>query len=237
MTDSVQSETRSMTDRLADPFPTTVVQWLPKSKQPNSQGRVAAVPYVDVHAVKDRLDHVLGEAGWYTRLRPIADGVLRCRLVCSIDGNWIAKESIGSATKDDLGQSFKAAEADAIKRAAALFGVARYLAFLPRAWLLFDTERKVITERPELPDWACPGGSGRPPVSIVAAKPSAALRDELSRLFHSAGSMPAIGAIRLAVKYAVAHGKLRPSDLDHVATVDANAVARVQTAQQAGQPK
>jgi hypothetical protein len=85
-------------------------------------------PYVTARTVMNRLDEVLGPAGWWDEFVPGANSVL-CKLsVCLPDGHVLTKSDAGGyAGMSDQGDDDKSGYSDAFKRAAVKLGVGRYL--------------------------------------------------------------------------------------------------------------
>jgi hypothetical protein len=105
---------------LAAPFPGACIGYLPNRLGANSQW-AAVFPYVDVTAIQDRLDLVVGPDRWTHDVTPIDGVTLGCRLRLYD----VAHSEIGQGT-DRWSQS-----ANAFKRCARHFGVGRYLTQLP----------------------------------------------------------------------------------------------------------
>ncbi len=84
--------------------------------------------YVTARTVANRLDEVLGPAGWWDHYIPIDHGAI-CQLSIRLpDGSVLTKEDAGGdATMNDAGDNEKAGISDAFKRAANKFGIGRYL--------------------------------------------------------------------------------------------------------------
>ena len=147
---------------LAEPFDPSQLKCKPGVIQGN---RALAMPYVDARDVADRLDQVLGLDGWQDDFEQLPDGALLCRLQVKVGGAWITRCGVGSPSEQpDAGDRKKAAESDALKRAAVKFGVGRYLYRLPKSWLGWDPARRLFTQRPTLPPWAVPKALSRPAV-------------------------------------------------------------------------
>ena len=145
---------------LAAPFDPTLVKCKPGVIQGN---RALAMPYLDARAVADRLDQVLGIGGWQDDYEQLPDGALLCRLRVKIGGEWITRCGVGSPSdQPDAGDRKKAAESDALKRAAVKFGVGRYLYRLPKTWLGWDPSRRQFTQRLPLPPPAVSKALTRP---------------------------------------------------------------------------
>jgi hypothetical protein len=154
------SDTRTVWEKLADPFPQSEVEFKPSKVSGN---RTLALCYLTARAVEDRLDDVVGPANWRDEYRDIEGGSVECRLFIRADGEWLCKVDVGSPSEQpDAGDRTKAAYSDALKRAAVKWGIGRYLYFLEQSWCDYDPTKKRIVEEPRLPAWALPGGSGRP---------------------------------------------------------------------------
>lgn len=211
--------------RLAAPFPAAALGWLPLAKEPYRDGTMPVAAYLDGRAVADRLDEALGVGGWEDAYDPLPTGCVRCRLRCRVGpgGEWVAKEDVGGPSDQaDPGDKTKAAFTDALKRAAAKFGVGRYLAALPRYRVRWDADRKRMAAAPELPAWAVPA-----PPAAPDARGSAELARLLARQLDQAADAGAVRVGRLAVERATAEGLLLPADLAAVVAAGKRAAGRV----------
>ena len=101
---------------LAAPFPGACIGYLPNRLGANSQW-AAVFPYVDVTAIQDRLDLVVGPDRWSHEVSAVDGTTLGCRLHLY----EVAHSEIGQGT-DRWSQS-----ANAFKRCARHFGIGRYL--------------------------------------------------------------------------------------------------------------
>jgi hypothetical protein len=152
--------TNQITERLAEPFPAAEVGWKPQSVKGN---RAMAIAYIDARNVMDRLDEVVGVAGWQDRYESLPDGSVVCRLTVEIDGKRITKTDVGSPSEQpDGGDRMKAAFSDALKRAAVKFGIGRYLYSLDSIWCDYDPLKRQFVQKPQLPAWALPSAK-KPP--------------------------------------------------------------------------
>src|SRR4051812_131940 len=130
MSDHNSDEIARITAALLAPFDPREVKHKPQAV---NGARALALAYVDARVVQDRLDQVLGVAGWTDDYERLPDGNVVCRLRCRIAGEWIQKTDVGEESEQpDGGDRAKAAYSDALKRAAVKFGVGRYLYRLPR---------------------------------------------------------------------------------------------------------
>lgn len=112
-----------MTDVTFDtPFPAEEI------KQRDGRGGMK-YSYVDARCVHQRLDDVVGTAGWQTTYRLIDPGsyAIECTLQVRIDGEWITKTDVGYPNSERDEEPLKSAYSDATKRAAVQFGIGRHL--------------------------------------------------------------------------------------------------------------
>jgi hypothetical protein len=179
-------EVEALTQALLAPFDVEAVKFKPAVV---SGTRALALPYVDARAIQDRLDEVLGVAGWQDEYEFLPDGSVVCRLRLRLGDEWITKMDVGGPSEQpDEGDRRKAAVSDALKRAAVKFGVGRYLYRLPQQWVDYDPQKKTFARRPTLPPSALPAPKRAAKVERAngaAAKPAAA-PDEPVRLAQRA---------------------------------------------------
>ena len=131
---------------LKKPFPVNVLKWriLRRSRDGNS-AIVAA--YLNARDVMKRLDEVCGIDGWQRR-HPYAGC---CEIGIRFGDEWVWK-SDGAGETSIEGE--KGQFSDSFKRAAAVWGVGRYLYYLP------NESVPIINGSftpPQLPRWAIPG--------------------------------------------------------------------------------
>ena len=152
---------------LAEPFEPNEVKCKPVAVNGN---RALAIHYVDARVVMDRLDEVLGVAGWQDSYEFLPDGSCLCKLRLRIGEQWITRMDVGGESEQqDEGDRRKSAVSDALKRAAVKFAVGRYLYRLPQTWVDYDPQKKAIVTPPRLPAWALPGA--KKPQAKKAADP------------------------------------------------------------------
>lgn len=159
-------DSRSLMHALSEPFDPSEVKFKPQ----NVKGtRALALAYVDVRAIQDRLDDVMGVDGWQDEYSVLADMSVVCKLRLRIGRRWITRMDVGSQSEQpDSGDRMKAAFSDALKRAAVKFGLGRYLYRLPPQWVDYDPIKKVLTT-PKLPPFALPSVRPRAAATVPAA--------------------------------------------------------------------
>jgi len=129
-------------EQLRKPFHPSHVTWKPGSVN-EGQTRALALSYGDLRAYQNRLDEVCG-IDWSVTYTPWGD-----RIVCHLTIQGITRSSTGepdsqSERSEITGTS---AEAQAFKRACAMFGLGRYLYQMPTVWVEYDPEEKQFTDR------------------------------------------------------------------------------------------
>lgn len=123
--------------RLRAPFAPGEVRWRVGAISDSGE-QCQAIPYVDLRRYQERLDAVCGPA-WQVRYEPWGE-----RLICTLTIHGVSRASIGEveAGGEELGG--KAAEAQAFRRACALFGLGAYLDQLPAVWVAYDAQARRI---------------------------------------------------------------------------------------------
>lgn len=133
--------------RLSAPFHPSKITWKPqavtKQKEKDTPIKALAVAYADLRAYQDRLDDVCG-LDWSVSYTPWGD-----RIICHVTVNGITRSSTGEASSDSERSEIAgtAAEAQAFKRACAMFGLGRYLYNLPTLWVEYEAEHKRFTDK------------------------------------------------------------------------------------------
>jgi hypothetical protein len=218
--------TKGIEAALAAFFEPAEIRWKPQAVSGN---RAAAVAYVDVRAVQQRLDDAVGVANWTTDYDVLPSGDVVCRLRVRFGEDWVQKADVGNPSQQpDDGDKLKAAFSDSLKRAAVAFGVGRYLYRLPAQWVDYDAQKRKFARPPQLPDWAVPKGKQQPrakaePRPEPRAEPpkqeppslaATITRDEATQLFQLANGR-ACPIARVLARYAV--GGLGQLPSDHLA--------------------
>ncbi|HKR85195.1 MAG TPA: Rad52/Rad22 family DNA repair protein, partial [Terriglobales bacterium] len=149
---------------LAVPFAPSLIEWrVTNTTKDKARGQV--IPYADQRAYIDRLTALVTPAGWTRKYsvhtsanferskdqKTIAKVLVTCELTIFGIGSHSAT---GEAWSDDENAS-TSAEAQAFKRAAACFGLGRYLYYFRGIWVDLDAHKRP-KKLPKLPLWATP---------------------------------------------------------------------------------
>ena len=140
----------AMLQQLKNPFDIKFVKYRIGAQNKN---KTKAIPlfYTNSREIQKRLDDVCGIAGWSSKMISTDKGII-CELSIKMpDGSWITRSDGGEYSKIS---SFKGGCSDALKRAAAQFGIGRYLYYIPNTWQ--EIENGQFKSRPEMPKWAYP---------------------------------------------------------------------------------
>jgi hypothetical protein len=125
-------------DKLASPFPPSLVSWRVGSMNKEKTSGMA-LAYIDARDVMRRLDDVCGPGGWQARY-PHANGKTICEIGLRIGDEWVWKAN--GAGDTDI-EAEKGAISDAFKRAAVMWGVGRYLYDLPSPWVKVNQFKQI----------------------------------------------------------------------------------------------
>lgn len=150
----------SITDLLKEPFDEKVIHWRvgatnvdKQSGKPKWGDKFLGVPlaYIDARDAMKRFDDVCGD-NWQCDY-PF-EGC--CRIGVKIDGEWLWRSNGAGETEVE---AEKGRYSDAFKRAGVLWGVGRYLYYLPNEWVEIERAGNSwkIKAQPKLPQWALPG--------------------------------------------------------------------------------
>ena len=232
--------------KLSAPFEKQDVKWRVTAISKDKK-KGLAVPYATPRAYAARLNDVLTPAGWsclydtqtmtgLSRLvpgstTPVSTGKVIAVATLEIYG-ISSKSSMGEMWADDNNATTRA-EAQALKRAAAMFGLGKYFYDLQEAgldfWVAVD-EFKQPLKVPELPAWATPeghsqaqqrgtqqlrqgtGGTSQAPATTVQAvsqtAPQREFEEEKSALTRSLGQ-PLFASIVSAVNRMAEAGQVK----------------------------
>ena len=139
--------------QLKNPFPVDQIKWrLGATNQEKTKG--IALAYIDSRDVQKRLDDVLGISNWRDYLDRV-DGGFVSGIEIRIGDEWIRRSD---AAGDTRVEPLKGGASDSFKRAAAKWGVGRYLYYMPNIWVEIKPVGKIyaIKEKPNIPKWAYP---------------------------------------------------------------------------------
>lgn len=135
--------TRDILEALSEPFPEDAIEWKPQAFS-QDRTRALAVPYITSRHIMDRLDEAVGPANWEYWPNELRRGI---RGELTIFG--VTKCDIGFIEGDN-DAAIKGSSSDALKRAAVLFGIGRYLYSTDANWYGWDDRKKQFTEQPKL---------------------------------------------------------------------------------------
>lgn len=180
MLDPTSGEIEDLRRALCNPFDPAELEWKPANMKQGTT-KSPALAYLTARAVMDRLDRVLGPAGWATEYRELRLGdavAVECALSIRFPGTpgWVTRRDVCEPSNIE---GVKGAYSGALKRAAVQFGVGRYLYWLDSPWVDLDQRQRIPSSAiaklaKSLPTWALPGGSGHPGqdiAPIVEAEP------------------------------------------------------------------
>ena len=128
-------------DELRKPFDPSHVTWKPGAVKGD---RALALAYADLRAYMNRLDEVCG-VDWSVAYEPWGDDRIICRLTILGVTRSSTGETTNEAERSEIGGTV--AEAQAFKRASAMFGLGRYLYNLPTGWADYDPATKRFTDK------------------------------------------------------------------------------------------
>src|SRR5688500_6299363 len=128
-------------NELRKPFHPSQVTWKPGAVKDN---RALALAYADLRAYMNRLDEVCG-TDWSVAYEPWGEDRIICRLTILGVTRSSTGETTNESERSEIGGTV--AEAQAFKRASAMFGLGRYLYNLPTGWADYDPASKRFTEK------------------------------------------------------------------------------------------
>lgn len=140
--------------RLQAPFPAHLVTWKPGSMN-KEKTRALMMAFIDARAVMDRLDAICPNDWSFEAAEVPGARVPTVRGTLTVLG--VSRTDFGEGDpSSDAGNSYKAANSDALKRCAVHFGIGRYLYDLPKYWVDWDGQKRQPVQVPTLPEWARP---------------------------------------------------------------------------------
>lgn len=134
--------TENILTQLATPFHPSRITWKPGAIN-GKKDKALALAYADVRAYQNRLDEVCG-LDWSVSYTPWGD-----RIICHLTISGVTRSSTGESDsqseRNETGGT--SSEAQAFKRACAMFGLGRYLYSLPALWMDYDAPNQRFTEQ------------------------------------------------------------------------------------------
>lgn len=147
---------KSMLLALKQPFDTRFLK-VRIGARTKDKSKGTALFYLDSREVQKRLDEVCGIDGWRSEMQETSEGVLCTISIRMPNGEWVSRTDGGEKSQV---APFKGACSDALKRAAAQFGIGRYLYYVPNSWHSLLNDGKIFANidsvRDSLPEWALP---------------------------------------------------------------------------------
>ncbi len=134
-------------EQLRAPFEPDQIRWRVGSTTKDKK-KGMALAYIDARDVMNRLDDVLGPAGWTDDYTQGPEGIVFCKLTLVAIGS-----KMDGAGRSDI-EADKGAVSGALKRAAVKWGIGRYLYDLSSPWVEIEQRGKSYTikasEKPKL---------------------------------------------------------------------------------------
>lgn len=158
MAEMTKATKDTLLKQLKNPFDPKFLKWrVGATNKDKTKG--IALAYLDAREVMKRLDDVMGVDGWQARYIEVANGFI-CEIDLWLSGRWVTRSNTAGLTKVE---PVKGGGSDAMKRAAAVWGVGRYLYYLPNEWVAIKPagQSYALAEIPELPKWALPDAVSR----------------------------------------------------------------------------
>lgn len=163
--------------KLQEPFHPSKIQWRASILSRDKKSALAT-PYIDARDIMWRLDKTVGAFNWQNGKVEFAGGVASFGLAIrhpELMNEWVWRWDLGVTEKahDKRGavkMTVLGSSTVGVRRAAMLWGIGRYLYYLPKTWVPYNPESKKLLEIPALPNWALPyamqkenGGQTGPP--------------------------------------------------------------------------
>lgn len=157
-------------NKLKEPFPAEDIEWRLQQCGSTQKGIWAkCLAYVTNRAIMNRLDEVCGPENWKNEFSTAPDGGVLCGISIKVNDSWITKYD--GAENTDI-EGVKGGLSGSMKRAAVQWGIGRYLYNLDEGWATISDDGQFRGKTkdgtpfkwnaPILPNWALPGGSGKP---------------------------------------------------------------------------
>ena len=162
-----QQQLLALIERLKVPFDPASIQWkVVETKKAFGRLRGRVIPYADLREYYKRLNELVSPIGWsqsftvataHVGSRDRGPASAKIIAICQLTIHALGiHSSTGEGWASDENGS-TTAEAQALKRAAACFGLGEYLYYIPGFWVDVDKDEVPLTV-PTLPEWATPEG-------------------------------------------------------------------------------
>lgn len=140
--------------RLREPFEPSEIEWRVGATNKDKLKGIA-LPYITNRAVQNRLDEVCGAGNWWNEFKQWGEKSQLCGITILIDDRPVTKWDGADNTNVD---PTKGGLSNSMKRAAAQWGIGRYLYDLPACWVDIQPVGKSykIIKPPLLPKDALP---------------------------------------------------------------------------------
>lgn len=163
--------------KLADKFPASKIEFrIGATNQEKTKGIVLA--YVTNRAIQERLDEVCGAENWCNVFQVWKEKHQICGISIKIDGEWVTK---WDGAEDTNTEPVKGGLSASMKRAAAQWGIGRYLYDIPNEWAEIIPVGKSykFKTQPKLPKEFLPeGDNGKGSLADVATDAEKTLLDK-----------------------------------------------------------
>lgn len=123
---------------LKKPFDPSFVSWRVGAMSKDKTKGIA-LAYIDARDVMERLDDVCGVENWQVKYSHANDKTI-AEIGIKIDGEWVWK---ANGAGDTQVEAEKGAISDAMKRAAVVWGIGRYLYDVENIWVQLDEYKKI----------------------------------------------------------------------------------------------
>lgn len=127
---------------LLRPFPPEMIELRPGPSN-SDKTKAQALAYADPRAYMERLDQVLGPAGWQTKYLMLQNTGEQVAIECCLNIAGVTKSDVGHAPMKDP-NSWTVASAQAFKRACTMFGLGRYLYEMKLPWLPLNERKQFV---------------------------------------------------------------------------------------------
>jgi hypothetical protein len=159
MSEKQDDTMKRIMDRLREPFSANDIEWrIQRSGLKDGKPWAMVLAYVTARAIQERLDETCGLFGWKNLYEKGPDGGVLCGIsIVDGEGNWITKYDGAENTNIE---AVKGGISGALKRAASVWGIGRYLYGLEATFAIIDANgqysgsaKKNPKDNSEKPTW------------------------------------------------------------------------------------